>query len=407
MGRLKVLVRRGVLSRLIAGSPPERALGILTVAALILLAWFVTWAAGGANHMPPHLFYVPVLAAATWWGPAGILAVVALSTVAAGPLLPASTASGAAQLPSDWLLRGVFFLLMAQLMGLITRALRRAMEREHLLARREAELAADKDALLRGLSHELRTPIAILTGSASMLQNPALSERTSGELWAAHGRALRRLETLLSVAVVLNDPDREPDLDHFVLGGVADVQIAALPRVDTDRVLFSQGAAQVVRSDPVLVGLLLRLLIDNALRYSPADERVDLTAASRGGTRVQVAVTDRGPGIEPGEIERLMGAFAQGSNDGSNVQGLGLGLAAASRIAHDLGTELIVTPAPDGGTRIAFELEAGELRPTTPLRQSGRHGSIASMQAHRCTGPSSNLDGRPALRSAVVDHTIH
>lgn len=334
-------------------------------------AWSLTWLAGGAQHIPPHLFYVPVLLAATWLGPLGIVLAAILAAVVAGPLLPADVASGTPQMATDWIVRGVFFVSMGQMMGVLIRSLLAAKAREQSVAEREAALAARKTAILKGLSHELRTPLSILVGATQMLQKPELSARVRAELWPAHLRALRRLETLVDVAVVLNDDDRTLNDSSFEIGPVVEDQLSALSRVDADRVTFTHGADALVRGDTELVGLLLRILIDNALRYSPAQEPVHVTATWNQDGRVTVSIADRGPGIDPTDVGYMMEAFVQGHDDASTVNGLGLGLAAASRIATHLRTELRFSTGHPGDPSVTFTLQGAD-RPGLPAAGAGR-----------------------------------
>lgn len=318
-------------------------------------AWLVTIAAGGSDHVPPHLFYVPILLAATWFGPWSVALTSLVAMLAAGPLLPADVARGSSQLTSDWVMRGVFFLTMGQLLGALVRSLRAAEAREQAVSDREAAIAAQKASILHGLAHELRTPLAILAGTSQMLADPALGAGERMSLWPAHRRALQRLQNLVEVAVVLSDDDRRPVDRTFQIGCTVEQQVAAISRVDVARVVLIEGEQEWAVADLPLVGLLLRILIDNALRFSPDGEAVEISA-HRDGDRVRIQIDDRGPGLEGDEWATLSETFVQGRLPVTTANGLGLGLSAASRIVDVLGTELVFTPRQGGGARVSFTL---------------------------------------------------
>ncbi len=332
-------------------------LQVAAIVAALAGAWLTTWASGGAQHVPPHLFYVPILLAATWFGPWSLALTSLAATLASGPLLPEDVATGTPQLASDWLVRGVFFLTLGQLIGRLLGSLRAAETREQRIAAREAAVAEQKAAFLHGLAHELRTPLAILAGTSNLLSEPTLGDRERTQLWPAHRRALQRLGTLVEVAVVMSDDDSTPAQSTFQIGEVVAEQVAAISRGDIDRVTVVKGGQNWVASDESLVGLLLRILIDNALRFSPPAEAVAVSA-QREGDRIRLVIADRGPGLEPQEWPRLICPFVQGLPLPDTVNGLGLGLSAASRIVAVLGTDLTFTQHPGGGTNISFSLDA-------------------------------------------------
>lgn len=347
----------------------------VSIVAALVGAWVVTWAANGADHVPPHLFYLPILLAATWCGPWSVALASLVATLAAGPLLPADVANGSSQLTSDWVIRGVFFLTLGQLMGALVRSLRAAEDREQTISDREVAIAVQKASILQGLAHELRTPLAILAGTSQLLADPALGDRDRMNLWPAHRRALQRLETIVEVAVVLSDDDRSPVDGTFQVGSVVKHHAGAISRGDVARVVLIEGSQEWATADVPLVGLLLRLLIDNALRFSADGEAVEVSA-HRDGDRIRIQIDDRGPGLEPDEWARLTNTFVQGRILPATVSGLGLGLSAASRIVDLLGTDLTFAARPGGGTGVSFTLPSAEAPSVDSARASSSPQSL-------------------------------
>lgn len=115
------------------------AIGITAIA--LVGAWAGSVLAGGANHLPPHGFYVAILFAAVRFGGRGAVCAAAVATVLAGPLLSADVHSSEAQAPGEWVTRGVFFVMIGLCVaGLVQAAVsleRRVLDR----ARVESEIA--------------------------------------------------------------------------------------------------------------------------------------------------------------------------------------------------------------------------------------------------------------------------
>jgi len=99
--------------------------------------------------------------------------------------------------------------------------------------------------------------------------------------------------------------------------------------------------------DPVLVEQLFLNLLENAAKYTPAGSEIEIRASREGGTIV-VEVSDRGPGLKPGDEERVFERFYRGSH--ATVRGVGLGLPIARAIAQAHGGRLTAANRPGGGT---------------------------------------------------------
>ena len=227
-----------------------------------------------------------------------------------------------------------------------------------------------RSALLSSVSHDLRTPLASMIGSASSLRTlgPALSESDRTELLdavLAEGQRLDRyIQNLLDMT----------RLGHGTLKltrdwiGIDDILSSALRR--TQVVL---AHCRVVRRiapglpllyvHPALIEQALVNVIENAARFSPPGGQLTLTA-EREGDELAIAVTDQGPGIAPELRARVFDPFfTGGANGGANEgtgdrgQGTGLGLAICHGMIGAHGGRLEARPGPNGrGTTIAIWL---------------------------------------------------
>jgi two-component system OmpR family sensor kinase/two-component system sensor histidine kinase QseC len=105
-----------------------------------------------------------------------------------------------------------------------------------------------------------------------------------------------------------------------------------------------------VQGDPAALAVLLRNLVDNALRYTPAGGRVEV-GLTRKGSDVRLRVDDSGPGIPSAERERVFERFVRGSSAAPET-GSGLGLAIVRSIAQRHGATLALGDSPAGGLRV-------------------------------------------------------
>ncbi|HEV7515211.1 MAG TPA: ATP-binding protein, partial [Thermoanaerobaculia bacterium] len=127
-------------------------------------------------------------------------------------------------------------------------------------------------------------------------------------------------------------------------------------------------------SEPVPVGRFdfvhsLRILvnlIENALKYSPADTPLDIGVA-RQGEWLALSVADRGPGVPPAERERIFAPFYRPAGVSPDTGGAGLGLAIARRLAEAQGGTLAYAERPGGGSVFTLRLPAASL----PAEESG------------------------------------
>lgn len=207
-------------------------------------------------------------------------------------------------------------------------------------------------------AHELRTPLAAIQLHAESLAtatDPADREARLHELLAASARGSRLASQLLTLARVESN-EAGIEMRPMALGPLLREEAALLaPLAERDGIDLSVDVPPSlprVRGDAGLVSLLLRNLIDNAIRHSPQGGAVAIAARAADGG-VVVTVDDEGPGIPAAERDRMMERFVRAGNG----EGSGLGLAIVARIAEQHGTCVELSDNPAGrGLRTSLRL---------------------------------------------------
>lgn len=221
-----------------------------------------------------------------------------------------------------------------------------------------------RSSLLSAVSHDLRTPLASITGAASTLrsQGDRLPPATRQELLDSISEEADRLSRLVSNLL---------DMTRFEAGGVElrrdlypleEIVGTALHRMERQlegRTVSTDLAENLplVFVDDVLIGQVLWNLLENASKYTPAGTPIELAAFAQEDS-VIVEVRDRGPGIPPGEEERIFQKFYRGQTAGARGAGLGLPICRAIVEAHR--GRIQARPRPGGGAifRIRLPLES-------------------------------------------------
>lgn len=211
-------------------------------------------------------------------------------------------------------------------------------------------------------AHELRTPITALGIQAENLDRadlPAEGRARLGVLIGGIRRIAHLLEQLLDHARYDTGPVAEAPVtafDHVARESVADLlPIAAARNVDLG---FGRLEAVFVRGEATALAVMLRNLLDNALRHTPAGGRVDLYLYRDGNSAV-VRIEDTGPGIVPADLERVFEPFFRGGRP--TDEGTGLGLSIVRRIVDGfdgrITMENIAVPE-QSGLRVTVTLPA-------------------------------------------------
>jgi signal transduction histidine kinase len=252
-----------------------------------------------------------------------------------------------------------FLHLLAERVGLM-------LERQEVQSRRADARA--REEFLSIVSHELKTPVAVVQAYVELLQRRAEREGRAAELEVLNKiagesqRMLAMVEELLDVQR-LDVGVLHLELSRFDLAALAarlaeDLQLTT----SAHRIVVDAPAPVVAVADRRRVEEILTNLIENAIKYSPGGEiRVSVAAAEHDGQPVaRVAVTDQGIGIPPDEQPRVFDRFYRAQAARGRLHrghhGLGLGLYIARELVRRHGGEMGVESEPGRGSTFWFRL---------------------------------------------------
>ena len=197
---------------------------------------------------------------------------------------------------------------------------------------------------IANVSHELKTPLAVMGNYATMLQKPDLSEEDRVEYAKAISHSSRRLAALITNILKLNKLENQqifPQLDEFDLGEQLCENLLQFEEVwerknlniETD---IEDGVR--IRSDAELLSLVWNNLISNAMKFTSEEGTIGVSLKTEGNL-VIVSVSDTGCGIKPEVGQHIFEKFYQGDTSHA-TQGNGLGLALVKRVVDILNGEI-------------------------------------------------------------------
>jgi len=262
---------------------------------------------------------------------------------------------------------------IAVAVGLLVAAKRKQQLEAERLAVRERELRTERDAILAVISHDVRNPLAVISGSARRV---LASQDAKGELTRAFRRidaAAAQASHLIDVLADLHSIDvnaiqldvRRADLRQVVASAIDQMEVLAQGHT----LRYTPPANPVMADfDQHRIQRVLQNLIGNAIKYSPdggdvdVDVRVDRAEAS-------ITVRDRGIGIPPAEQQRV---FERGyrTQAAGGMPGTGLGLFISAEIVKRHSGTIACSAAAGGGTRIEVRLPLTRVgKPPEPVQQ--------------------------------------
>jgi two-component system sensor histidine kinase KdpD len=220
-------------------------------------------------------------------------------------------------------------------------------------ARPLAEADRMRTALLNAVSHDLRTPIASAKAAVSSLRSADVvwSPRDQQELLASADDALDRLTALVTNLLDLSRLQAGVLMVAPRTVGLGDVVSRALDYAARGSEIDVDVPASLpdVTADPGLLERVIANLVENALRYTPAGERVRVAASTHGDV-VEVRIVDRGPGITAGDREAVFAPFQRREDHAkTNGAGVGLGLAIARGFVEAMHGTITLDDTPGGG----------------------------------------------------------
>ena len=242
-----------------------------------------------------------------------------------------------------------------------------AIERVRLTEKaREATLVLESDrlrtALLNSISHELRTPLASIMGSAStLLESDSLySADERHELLESITDGSKRMNLILSNLLDTARIESGMMKLKYDWCDIEDVIGTALQhlseQVENRRLEINiREGIPLLQGDCVLLGQVVLNLVDNALKYSPADSSIEIQASST-NEELTVSVADHGIGIPATDMEKIFDKFYRVQHGESSIPGTGLGLSICKSIVEAHGGEIWASNRSEGGAVISFNL---------------------------------------------------
>ncbi|MFO0613297.1 MAG: DUF4118 domain-containing protein [Polyangiaceae bacterium] len=242
-------------------------------------------------------------------------------------------------------------------------------------ARVQARTEELRSALLSTVSHDLRTPLATITGAATRLRDApegTLDAAERGPLVESICTEAERLERLLVDLLAMTrlesgglDVRREWIPIEEIVGAALSRLESAL--ADRPIVVRVPDEASLVAVDPVLFSQVLVNLLENALKYTPPKSPIEVRASVRADA-FEIEVADRGPGIPGGAEARIFEKFVRGDHPGVGGVGLGLAICRGMIVAH--GGTITAQNRPGGGAvfriHVPQEIAPTDLPPELP-----------------------------------------
>ena len=234
----------------------------------------------------------------------------------------------------------------------------------------EAETERIRGTLLASISHDLRTPLAVICGAASSLaeqgESLAPAERQA-LVRSIYGESVEMSERIAKILQMTRLEGGEIEL-HRDWASIPEIAASVLrqqtPRLARHRVLFDVPPdLPLVRVDAMLVETVLANLVENAARHTPPETVVRLVGKAE-GDHLLISVESHGGGLDKDELEGVFGKFQRGA--GGRTPGIGLGLAICRAVVTLHGGRIWAETVAGGGTAFRFTLPT-ERAPHAPL----------------------------------------
>jgi two-component system, OmpR family, sensor histidine kinase KdpD len=258
-----------------------------------------------------------------------------------------------------WLTFAMMFVVGLTLSGLTQRLRRESAAASS--ATLSAQTESMRSALLSAVSHDLRTPLAIIKGAASTLNesSDALSRDEKEGLLTSITEESDRLERLVGNLLEMTRLESKSLKPRREWLPVEELLSSALSRLEDaleGRAVSVQTPASLplIHADPVLLEQVLINLVENAAKYSPKGTSIEL-AAQVDGQELVLEVKDRGPGIPSGAEEKIFEKFFRAPQS-SGTPGAGLGLAICKGIVEVHGGTIRVAAREGGGSSFRLRL---------------------------------------------------
>ncbi len=294
-----------------------------------------------------------------------------LLTAAAASILYMLAGSGPPPMPGVPL-RVAFFALVGLCMGMVAEQMRR--RREALERQQEQLLRWDRLAtvgeLAAGLAHELRNPLAGISGALHVLGSQFQPDDDRRALLADLQSQIARMNRTLTDLLRHARPEK-PQRLLVEINGVLEQSLKFLPRGGIEVIRRLDSSLPPVSADPNLLHQALLNILVNARQAMPHGGRltIETRALPGNGRPVQICITDTGVGIADDQIARIFQPFFT-----TKAQGTGLGLAIAARVVEEHGGRITVESVVGKGTAFTIALPtAPSSAPPADRGERGKH----------------------------------
>ncbi len=249
-----------------------------------------------------------------------------------------------------------------------------AMERmilseESQRIRERTDLELLRNTLLSAVSHDLRTPLAAITGSATSILEAGHTMATSmrNELITTIAAESQRMEKLIEKLLEMTRLESGKAILHCDVVDIEELIVAVASRwrkviADREIKLDVADGLPEISGDPILLEQVLSNLLENAVEHSQVQTPVEIQARPTASS-VEIRVMDRGVGLAPEEMHRIFEKFYRGQSSDSNsdserrpIRGLGLGLAICRAIVQLHKGQIIGRPRAGGGAEFILHL---------------------------------------------------
>jgi signal transduction histidine kinase len=252
----------------------------------------------------------------------------------------------------------------------ITAALDRTRVTERLAA-----VERTKSQFLNLASHELRSPLGVINGYLSMLEQGSLGQLKESGVRAIEVLKAKTLEMSLLVAQMLDAARLEDGrlalkrdrLDLGKIAGEAMQIVRPVAAASHELTLETPAAPVMVLGDGDRIVTIISNLLENAIKYSPAGGKIQCIVSAADG-EAHVQVIDHGVGIAPSDLPRLFNRFERIQNRKTgHVSGAGIGLYLSRELARQHGGDIRVESADGSGSTFTLALPLAIAHPEAPL----------------------------------------
>jgi signal transduction histidine kinase len=307
----------------------------------------------------PDLFLtIPVAASAVLagFGPA-LIAIVGTTLIAAYFTPPAGFAISLNANGLDVI--GFFF--EGLVVAILGAAVRAAFTRTAESLRRREQIEQERSALIATVNHELRNPLASLSGHLQLASRYAARDDMRERVPASIDEAKRQVSRLVRLAddlqvISSRVADFRVEPEAFDLVAATRTAAHRIQALDPGRSITVNApvAVVIVRADPARLDQIFDNLLKNAIAYSPRGSAIEISTAAE-ADRAIIRVRDHGPGIDASDVERIFERFVRGAAAASQP-GMGIGLYVSRAIATRMDGRLFVEASSSDGSTFTVEL---------------------------------------------------